>query len=274
MDEHAPVITRLAIGLREVRSKPIVGRSLDMDRFLDDMLQSRIARRMLAENHIAFHRLLAGDDVDEDFVGVVNTRLDVRSAINAAARQAHDACAAALGEAPRIDVSCSDGLKMAYVPTHVHYVLFEVLKNSCRATVEQARAELDPKAQLDPVEVRVRADTVHNATNILVTDQGTGLSDSDVTRAFTYGWTTAGTPNPNDSALDAIGGGGAAGTAALMSGEDTPLAGLGFGLPLSRLHCRYFGGDLRLVPVGVGCGAVTLVRFQNLAADSPLYKTL
>ncbi len=27
-------------------------------------------------------------------------------------------------------------------------------------------------------------------------------------------------------------------------GIDSPLAGLGYGLPISRSYCRYFGGDL------------------------------
>ncbi|XRA95900.1 mitochondrial branched-chain alpha-ketoacid dehydrogenase kinase [Pycnococcus provasolii] len=283
VEDHSAVITRLAIGLREVREKPIVGRMIDMDRFLDDMLTSRVARRILAENHIAFHRAVKAhhqeggsddDGDDDDFVGVVNTRLRVKAAIESAAEQATDACARALGEAPRIEVSCSDSLLLSYVPVHLHYVLVEVLKNSCRATVEQARNE---RGKLAPVEVRVRKDKAQGITNMLVLDEGSGLREDEVDRAFTYGWTTAIQPRPRQSSmLDAIGGdGGGVGTnAALLSGDEAPLAGLGFGLPMSRLYCRYFGGDLKVLPVGLGCGTAALIRFRHLSSDTQLYAPL
>ena len=41
------------------------------------------------------------------------------------------------------------------------------------------------------------------------------------------------------------------------------MAGLGFGLPLSRLHARYFGGDLEIVNVQ-GYGADVYLYLRNL----------
>lgn len=45
----------LASGLRECRRKPIVGEQLALDPFLENMLRSRISRRVLAEQHINLH---------------------------------------------------------------------------------------------------------------------------------------------------------------------------------------------------------------------------
>ena len=45
----------LASGLRECRSKPIGGGQLALDGFLDNMLRSRISRRVLAEQHLNLH---------------------------------------------------------------------------------------------------------------------------------------------------------------------------------------------------------------------------
>lgn len=48
----APLLDALASGLREVRGKPLVGEALRLDAFLENMLRSRISRRVLAEQHI------------------------------------------------------------------------------------------------------------------------------------------------------------------------------------------------------------------------------
>ena len=39
------------------------------------------------------------------------------------------------------------------------------------------------------------------------------------------------------------------------------MSGLGYGLPLSRLYCRYFGGDLHLIPFdGIGTDAIIYIN--------------
>ncbi len=49
------------------------------------------------------------------------------------------------------------------------------------------------------------------------------------------------------------------------------LAGLGFGLPLSRLHARYFGGDMKIVSLpGLSTSAFLHVdTLGNFAEDIP-----
>jgi hypothetical protein len=48
-------------------------------------------------------------------------------------------------------------------------------------------------------------------------------------------------------------------------GRNSPLAGLGYGLPVARQYARYFGGDLQIMSVeGYGTDAfVHLNRFGN-----------
>ena len=48
----APMLDALAAGLRECADKPLVGPKLQLDGFLNNMLRSRISRRVLAEQHI------------------------------------------------------------------------------------------------------------------------------------------------------------------------------------------------------------------------------
>lgn len=46
------MLDALATGLREVKSKQLVGRCLQLDAFFDSMLRSRISRRVIAEQHL------------------------------------------------------------------------------------------------------------------------------------------------------------------------------------------------------------------------------
>ena len=39
------------------------------------------------------------------------------------------------------------------------------------------------------------------------------------------------------------------------------MSGLGYGLPLSRLYCKYFQGDLKLIPYeGIGTDALIFIN--------------
>ena len=43
------------------------------------------------------------------------------------------------------------------------------------------------------------------------------------------------------------------------TGRPTPIAGFGYGLPISRLYARYWGGDLLITPMdGYGCDAMLI----------------
>ena len=63
-------------------------------------------------------------------------------------------------------------------------------------------------------------------------DQGGGIPPDAMEKVWTYLYTTASTPflDPKFSQND----------------YTAPMAGFGYGLPISRLYARYFGGDLIL----------------------------
>ena len=46
------MLDALAAGLRECSSRPFTGERLHLDGFLDNMLRSRVSRRVIAEQHI------------------------------------------------------------------------------------------------------------------------------------------------------------------------------------------------------------------------------
>ena len=63
-------------------------------------------------------------------------------------------------------------------------------------------------------------------------DQGGGIPVDALEKVWTYLYTTANTPflDPKFSQND----------------YTAPMAGFGYGLPISRLYARYFGGNLKL----------------------------
>lgn len=53
----------------------------------------------------------------------------------------------------------------------------------------------------------------------------------------------------------------------MQSGLGGPLAGLGFGLPMSRRYAEFFGGSLDLVSMfGFGCDV--FLRLQSLSDEA------
>nr|GEV20879.1 pyruvate dehydrogenase (acetyl-transferring) kinase, mitochondrial [Tanacetum cinerariifolium] len=115
-----------------------------------------------------------------------------------------------------------------YVPNHLHLMVFELVKNSLRAVEERF---MDSDKLAPPIRIIV-ADGLEDVT-IKISDEGGGIPRSGLPKIFTYLYSTA--KNPLNERPD------------LGTADIATMAGYGFGLPISRLYARYFGGDLQII---------------------------
>ena len=87
---------------------------------------------------------------------------------------------------------------------------------------------------------------------IKVADEGGGIPRSGMHRIWSYFFTTYPTNFSRWSDEDSA-----------DFSTETPLAGLGYGLPLSRLYARYFGGDLQIISME-GFGTDAYIHLKNV----------
>ena len=259
VDEHGPLVESLAAGLRECKSKPNIGERLQLDEFLNNMLSSRISRRVLAEQHIALQHKR------QNFVGIVCTELNLQEAIEFAYIRAQQICIETYGVSPEIRLSGDKDAVISYIPTHLDYMLFELLKNAMRATVERSILQKgnisEIRNSMPPVSISIcRGDS---DVTVRICDQGGGIGKEALGKIWNYGYTTVDetlTEMKNSFDLSS------------PANPQSKMAGLGFGLPLSKLHARYFGGELKLVNV-TGYG-VDMYLFLNLLDDPESIKIM
>jgi pyruvate dehydrogenase kinase 2/3/4 len=142
----------------------------------------------------------------------------------------------------------------------IDYIMLELLKNSMRATVDWHGIDGD----FPPIKVVIADGQDNEDVVIKVSDEGGGIPRSNMKKIWSYLFTTA------DPAVQD-------GMVALSQDNvdhaiDSPLAGLGYGLPISRSYCRYFGGDLSIMSMeGHGTDAfVYLTRLGNTREPVPI----
>ncbi|KAJ2776140.1 [Pyruvate dehydrogenase (acetyl-transferring)] kinase isozyme 2 [Coemansia interrupta] len=233
---HDPVVTTLAQGVVEYKQL-LKTKTIDnhVQHFLDRFYLSRIGIRMLIGQQIELNQ----QQRLKDYVGVICTHTKIADVVQEAIDNARFICGDyyMLMNTPEIELHCPKHLEFMYVPSHLHHMIFELLKNSLRAVVELYGDEAD---SYPPIKVVV-AEGNEDIT-IKVSDEGGGIPRSAMEQVWTYMYTTAQTPML-DPEFD-------------KSDFKAPLAGFGYGLPLSRLYARYFGGDLKLISLeGYGTDA-------------------
>ncbi|KAI0137276.1 mitochondrial branched-chain alpha-ketoacid dehydrogenase kinase-domain-containing protein [Xylariales sp. AK1849] len=247
---HDGVVTTMAQGILEYkRKRQRMQIDNNIQSFLDRFYMSRIGIRMLIGQHIALtdqshHR-------DPTYVGIICTKTNVRDLAQEAIENARFVCEDHYGlfEAPKIQLVCNPNLNFMYVPGHLSHMLFETLKNSLRAVVERHGQD----KQEFPVTKVIVAEGREDIT-IKITDEGGGIPRSAIPLVWTYMYTTVDrTPNL-DPDFD-------------KSDFKAPMAGFGYGLPISRLYARYFGGDLKLISME-GYGTDVYLHLNRLSSSS------
>ncbi|KAF5974572.1 pyruvate dehydrogenase kinase [Fusarium coicis] len=227
---HDGVVTTMAQGILEYkRRRQRMQIDSTIQSFLDRFYMSRIGIRMLIGQHIALtdqshHR-------DPTYVGIICTKTNVQDLAQEAIENARFVCEDHYGlfEAPKVQLVCNPNLNFMYVPGHLSHMLFETLKNSLRAVVETHGME----KQAFPVTKVIVAEGKEDIT-IKISDEGGGIPRSAIPLVWTYMYTTVDRTPSLDPDFD-------------KSDFKAPMAGFGYGLPISRLYARYFGGDLKLI---------------------------
>ncbi|KAG2430280.1 hypothetical protein HXX76_010375 [Chlamydomonas incerta] len=244
---HNNVVPAIAKGVEvykrelERTGESTEARESEIQHFLDTFFLSRIAIRFLAGHHISMF-----DPPRPEHIGLVHTKCSPFQVASDAVAEARAICFREYGSAPQVKMLGNSELTMAYVPSHLHHMVFELVKNSLRAVQDRfGDSDSEPPA----IQVVV-AEGLEDVT-IKVSDQGGGISRSGLQRIWTYLYTTARSPLPEVD-ID-------------TSNMPAVLAGYGCGLPLSRLYARYFGGDLQIISMeGYGTDAyLHLARLGN-----------
>ncbi|KAK7043772.1 hypothetical protein VNI00_008384 [Paramarasmius palmivorus] len=286
---HANDIPTMAKGFQEC-SKYLS--PSQVNEFLDGAIRNRLSVRLIAEQHVALSHAI--NSPERSNIGIVDMKCSPAQMIRMCGNFVSELCEATLGASPSIVIDGHADATFAYVPVHLEYILTEILKNSFRATVEH-RHKTGTK-DLPPVVITLSPSPAppgdpSSFFSIRVRDQGGGVSLSNIEKIYSYAFTTAGRATDGSALEDDDGGPYAAqyvgGSAAIGSGgvgegnlfaEMTrkglqtglgTIAGLGYGLPMSRLYARYFGGSLDLMALeGWGTDVYLKLRCLDGAGDA------
>lgn len=221
--------------------------------FLDRFYTSRIGIRVLAGQYLA----LRGPS-RPDHVGMICKTTSPHKIVEQAALDATGMCERQYHAAPPIRVEGNLDLTFPYIPTYLHYILLELLKNALRATAETHQGSLS----LPPVTVVIADGAENEDVVIKISDEGGGIPRSQVNKVWSYLFTTA-DPMIQQNFVGL-------GATDHDHGDQAPIAGLGYGLPIARSYCRYFGGELDLISME-GYGTDAFIHLRRLGdSQEPL----
>uniref|UniRef100_H2TB44 Protein-serine/threonine kinase n=1 Tax=Takifugu rubripes TaxID=31033 RepID=H2TB44_TAKRU len=215
--------------------------------FLDRFYTSRISIRMLINQHTL---VFSGNinPAHPNTIGCIDSVCDVTEVTRDAYESAKLLCEQYYLGAPELELrqmnanNVREPIQISYVPSHLYHMLFELFKNAMRATIETHESS----RTLPPIKVMIALGG--EDLSIKMSDRGGGVPFRRTERLFSYMYSTAPRPCIEDK-------------------HRAPLAGFGYGLPISRLYARYFQGDLQLFSME-GNGTDAIIHLKALSTDS------
>ncbi|XP_033969654.1 pyruvate dehydrogenase (acetyl-transferring) kinase isozyme 2, mitochondrial-like isoform X2 [Trematomus bernacchii] len=249
-NRHNEVVPTMAQGIAEYKDTfhqqdPVTDHNIQY--FLDRFYTSRISIRMLINQHtLVFNGNT--NPAHPNTIGCIDSMCDVPEVARDAYESAKLLCEQYYLGAPELELTqinannTREAIQISYVPSHLYHILFELFKNAMRATIENHEAS----RTLPPIKVIVALGG--EDLSIKVMTEGGGVPFRKTEHLFSYMYSTAPRPSIGDK-------------------HRAPLAGFGYGLPISRLYTRYFQGDLQLYSME-GSGTDAVVHLKALSTDS------
>ncbi|XP_055705660.1 pyruvate dehydrogenase (acetyl-transferring) kinase, mitochondrial [Phlebotomus papatasi] len=262
-DRHSDVVQTMALGILELKESQSgeidPGMEASIQYFLDRLYMSRISIRMLINQHT----ILFGNTHPDPgkHIGCIDPMCNPSAVVKDAYDTARFLCDQYYFGAPALEIEEINELekdqpvRIIYVPSHLYHMLFELFKNSMRAVMERYEQDEENIPPIKVTIVRAKEDIC-----VKMSDRGGGIPRSQMDLLFKYMFSTAPQPQKNQD----------------HQSNTVPLAGYGYGLPISRLYARYFRGDLCLMSCeGYGTDAVIYLKTLSDEANEllPIYNS-
>ncbi|KAL7530061.1 hypothetical protein ACHAXR_003286 [Thalassiosira sp. AJA248-18] len=310
LDRHSipNAVARGIQSLKDDRKAPVDARRLaEMEEALNRFFTARVGLRFLVEHHVlsgndensdALYRkqleteggleLLDNEDYalnpssnePDDCCGAIQKNCDPVKEVKRTAARVIRLCRESYGIAPEIDiVECvpdedAVALPFTYVPHHLRYMLAELLKNSCRATVRNYLSGANTQKEDHTKHHNDSAGGIHDAPSlppikivvtkgaedvtIKIADRGGGMPRSVTKRIWTFAHSSLSKEGrTREDKYD--------------FGKDEFTGGhiRGFGLPLARIYARYFGGEVTIKSMeGYGVDAYLYLPVLGVACEN------
>ena len=221
--------------------------------FLDRFNSARIGTRLLTGQYIACKEQERKEKTKTEgrILGLIDFECDPKKILENAVDDATRLAEINYGKSPDVNIKYSQdkNIHFAYIPSDLHYIFFELMKNAIRAVCEYN----DDKVELPSIECVIVASQQSDDVTIKISDQGGGISRENMEKIWYYSFTTIMPESrPSMDPMDRE--------------QSAPIAGFGYGLPLSRLYARYFGGDLEVISMD-GYGSDVFVYLNWLRPD-------
>eukprot|EP00546_Thalassionema_frauenfeldii_P017349 CAMPEP_0178902106 /NCGR_PEP_ID=MMETSP0786-20121207/4422_1 /TAXON_ID=186022 /ORGANISM="Thalassionema frauenfeldii, Strain CCMP 1798" /LENGTH=409 /DNA_ID=CAMNT_0020573339 /DNA_START=527 /DNA_END=1759 /DNA_ORIENTATION=+ len=213
---------------------------------------ARVGLRLMTEHHILSspqacqiqsERLLRNCKINKQIkleqqsqqeeTGCIRTKYDPVLEVEKVAKEVTRQTVELFGVCPEIDIrdcSMKPNTNFTYVPHHLQYIMAELLKNSCKATVQTHHNSSGTNSELPPIRVVIAKGA--EDVSIQISDRGGGVPRSVMRQVFQFGFCGGSVSNEDwensDFGKD------------IITGDRVR----GFGLPLARIYARYFGGEL------------------------------
>ncbi len=241
IDHHNSIKRQLSSNSNEVHG--IIDKSLNPCETIKDMIPDVIRGRRF---FVLFFFFLSPLQLFSLSLSLYLTHSHTRSFF---LTQVRSCCESNFGISPEIILNGSPlDFEFSYVRDHVERIMYAILLNASRATAQNHLNLGKQEIEIPQVNVFVAGDD--EGCTIRVNDEGGRLvSWNNVDCLFKYSSTLSHSSTKNIDPLTASAKDFGARTLDNSYVIQDSAAVRGFGLPMSRIYARYFGGDLRVVPV-------------------------
>ena len=254
-DRHSSTLITIANGINEYKDhlKSIYGNNFSLgnylkyndrgktiDEYLNNFYTNRISIRLLISHYLELENPFHNDILQN---GIVSINEPLNNIIHEACDVASIICEKNYNKSPKVAIKCiGDAPIFPYIKNNMFYIFLEILKNSMKGSVDKSN---------EPNDISITIYNNNDIVSVKVEDYGIGIKYNNLKKIWSYFYSTAEIQRMNliyDDMKD--------------FDKTTPLAGFGYGLPITKISVNYFNDDIFINSIE-GYGTDVILHFHK-----------